>query len=432
MSFRLPVGVFVLVFAILVAALVPGRAPGKAAAAQAPEQAPEQALFAPEQALFAAAAAEFRVPVEVIMAVAYVETRWVDHGSIPSFANGFGLMHLQSNEENRSLDDAARLIGLSPADLRSTTRENVRGGAAYLANLYRSAYTDDQALSRSANVARWYRPVATYLQSNAASVQRNYADAVFNTIQRGRSKSTPRGTLSLPGSPTIVPERGDLEVVPNDFTLAARVRATGRYQSMSTAGKSLAPSLHALDREAPSDGWLTSPNFSAGRAWGQRGVVIHTCQSSSSSCQSELVRAGSGKSAHFQVYSANGFREQYVHRWDKAYHCGECPWVNPPPGVPADQQNWNEIGVGIEHEGKTWEFGWYTDVMYARSAWVTAYTCYFAGWGGCDSGHVVGHSQVQPGNPDPGPYWDWGWYMYCVSLRYNSLVNGGEFSDCLG
>lgn len=61
----------------------------------------------PPFTLFAAAAAaerEFAVPVDVILAVSYSETLWVDYGSAPSYANGFGFMHLQ---ETHSITDSS-------------------------------------------------------------------------------------------------------------------------------------------------------------------------------------------------------------------------------------------------------------------------------------------------------------------------------------
>src|SRR5688572_23582600 len=46
------------------------------------------------QDAFAAAAREFGVPESVLLAVSYNLSRWEQHGSAPSFAGGYGLMHL--------------------------------------------------------------------------------------------------------------------------------------------------------------------------------------------------------------------------------------------------------------------------------------------------------------------------------------------------
>lgn len=64
----------------------------------------------PLQDTFAAASAEFSVPIEVLLAVSYVETLWVDHGGTPSFANGFGL-----NDTERSSTTAGRAVRLHAA-----------------------------------------------------------------------------------------------------------------------------------------------------------------------------------------------------------------------------------------------------------------------------------------------------------------------------
>ncbi|MGI8646710.1 MAG: hypothetical protein ACR2JX_00540 [Mycobacteriales bacterium] len=46
------------------------------------------------QDAFTAAALEFAVPRQLLMAISYQLTRWDDHGAQPSGSGGFGLMHL--------------------------------------------------------------------------------------------------------------------------------------------------------------------------------------------------------------------------------------------------------------------------------------------------------------------------------------------------
>lgn len=376
------------------------------------------------QSAFASASAEYGVPPPVLMALSYVETRWEDHGAMSSFWRGYGVMHLQDNPRNDGLMVASNLTGVAVSTVQSDLLQNVRAAAALLRQGYRDAYPDDAAMSRSGDVGRWYLPVAGYLRAPGPAAKRNYADAVFGTIAAGKIRILNGEAVNLAPTPGVQPDRGDLTSVPNDKTLAAGARSGAAYRP--DGGQPLPhfaiPSLFHAQQGA--DSWLYSPNYNAGRPNPLVGVVIHTCEATSTSCQATLTTQGTGKSAHWQVYSGNGWREQYVHREDRSWHCGQCPAAAP-------WYNWNEAAVGIEHEGfSNAPATWYTPWMYSRSAWLTAWTCYLYNFG-CDRNHVVGHDQVQTGNSDPGPGWDWGWYMYCVGLRVNYLVTGQDLLDCL-
>ncbi len=74
----------------------------------------------------------------------------------------------------------------------------------------------------------------------------------------------------------------------------------------------------------------------------------------------------------------------------------------------------NPYSIGIEHEGWVDEPAWFTDAMYRSSA---ALTSHLADRYGIpkDREHILGHVEV-PGNDhtDPGPHWDWDYYMELV------------------
>lgn len=134
---------------------------------------PRAAATGPLQASFLTAAQEFSVPVAVLMGLSYVETGWRHHEGTPSFANGYGIMHLQDNPRNDGLRVAAQLVGL-PVELVQTDRDqNIRAGAALLAHGYREAYPDDAAMRLAPDSSRWYPAVAAYLRTDKAAAMRN-------------------------------------------------------------------------------------------------------------------------------------------------------------------------------------------------------------------------------------------------------------------
>jgi hypothetical protein len=95
--------------------------------------------------------------------------------------------------------------------------------------------------------------------------------------------------------------------------------------------------------------------------------------------------------------------------------------------------NWdyNTRSIGIEHAGYAWTPGTFTDAEYQASAHLAASIC--ERWGvPMDRQHVIGHNEVpDPNNPglyggsshhtDPGPYWNWSYYMSLAAGYANAL-----------
>jgi len=386
----------------------------------------------PVEAATAAAEREFAVPAKLLLALSYVVSRWDAHDGIASFDKGYGVMNLQDSPVNDNLRQAAARLSLGSAQVASDLGQNVRGAAVLLRDWYRETYPEDPGLAQASDLARWYLPTTRYLRTDYAGAQRAFGDAIFGAISSGASRTAGGQVTRLSPTAGIAPQRGALEAVPNDKMRADAWRRGQSYRPTESSARGSASFMRSSYQQG-ADSWLYTENYSAGRyraiypydAVPLIGVVVHTCEAGSVSCQNTIVNSRTPrKSAHWLVYSANGWREQFVHREDTSFHCGECP--------SATYGNWNPVSVGIEHEGYSSDpFTWYTSWMYARSAWLTAYTCVLYNFG-CDRSHVVGHNEVQTGNSDPGSGWDWGWYMYCVGLRVNYLRYGTEFSDCFG
>ena len=62
---------------------------------------------------FQNAAREFGVPRDLLVAIAYAETHFYDHGDEPSSSGGYGLMHLVQNPNVYTLEMAAKLTGVA-------------------------------------------------------------------------------------------------------------------------------------------------------------------------------------------------------------------------------------------------------------------------------------------------------------------------------
>jgi len=113
-------------------------------------------------------------------------------------------------------------------------------------------------------------------------------------------------------------------------------------------------------------------------------------------------------SAHF-VVSRAGQIVQLVPVTDVAWHSGNAVW--------------NLHSIGIEHEGWAGRRA-YTEKEYRASAELVAYLAHR--WTiPIDRKHIIGHAEVPDPyhrgeyggvshHHDPGPYWNWGHYMYLV------------------
>ena len=144
--------------------------------------------------------------------------------------------------------------------------------------------------------------------------------------------------------------------------------------------------------------WLPAAegNFTVGRG-GERvtTIVIHQTEGSYRSALSWFRRPGSMASAHYLIRASDGEIAQLVAESDTAYHASSA----------------NYWTIGIEHEFFLRRGILFTEVQYRSSA---ALVCAIARRYDIpiDRNHVVGHRELPDAHhADPGPLWDWSYYM---------------------
>jgi hypothetical protein len=90
---------------------------------------------------FRAAAEEYNVPVELLLAMGWVNTRWeMPPPQTSAYRRGdihgtgiYGIMALTQNPSSNTLGEASRLTGIPEETLKNDRAANIRGGAALLA-----------------------------------------------------------------------------------------------------------------------------------------------------------------------------------------------------------------------------------------------------------------------------------------------------------
>lgn len=329
---------------------------------------------------FAKAAKEFGVPVEILKAIAYSETRFNGHNGEPSQSNGYGLMHLADNNENQSLNQAAAILGVPAEVLKSDNRQNIRGGAAILRALAQEEFSGK---TNPAKLESWYPVIARYSHAADATMAKFYADEIYSILQRGFSGTSPEGEEIIVAAIEVEPERGRYENVPSLEESLDNAAASTDY---GPALWNPAYSGNYLVASRPSSSAITY-------------VIIHTTQGSYAGTISWFKNSTSNVSAHYVIRSSDGQITQMVREKDVAYHV----------------RSYNSSSIGLEHEGYVDNPAWYTDAMYRASAALTRNICQKYGLA-LSRTHIKGHNEM-PGNThtDPGPNWNWTYYMQLVT-----------------
>ena len=333
------------------------------------------------KAQFEIAARKYGVPVELLLTMGYYNTLWeMPPPSASAYQKGnpegrgaYGIMQLTQNPSSNTLGKAAKLTGLSEAQLKNGRLANIEGGAAVLSDL--------AGKSKPKSLDGWQEALAEYAGTDL------YASQVYGVLKSGASLTISTGEhLRLSPQDVEVSQVYTAQSVAADYPRAAwRPAASCNYTNSN--------------REVSLD---------------INKIVIHTAEGPYSATISWFQNCAAGASAHY-VVSRRGGVAQSVHDEDIAWHAG---WWRT-----------NKHSIGIEHAGYANNPDSFTNEMYHASARLSARCCKKYSIP-IDRTHIIGHYQV-PGCPysgggagchtDPGRYWNWTKYMRLVNYYRNRL-----------
>ena len=148
---------------------------------------------------FEEAAGKYRVPVELLLAMGYVNTRWempppsaneYESGDLHGWGS-YGIMALVRNPTADTLGEAARLTGISASKLVTDRKSNILGGAALLSR---------SQGEKPATLGEWFGAVGgkggngkIYEAVAGIGGGRLFAEQVFETLQKGASERIKSG-----------------------------------------------------------------------------------------------------------------------------------------------------------------------------------------------------------------------------------------------
>ena len=311
------------------------------------------------------------VPLPLLEATAYVNSRW-EWIPTPARDGGVGPMHVMPSQ----MASAAALSGHSQSQIAGDLSANVDAGAALLAHAH----------TTGSDLASW-QPAVSAVQGPEVATQ------IFDALRSGvtGTASTGEQIVLAPQASSSTPSTG---AVPSGGATNGGAAATSGVPDYGGATWVPANPANYSVANRPHD-------------YPVQMIIIHDTEGSYGSAIQLFQDPSTQASSHYVVADA-GQITQMVAEKDIAWHAGN--W------------DYNTRAIGIEHEGYAYaQPTWYTAAMYQASAHLIASIC--SRWGvPMDRTHVIGHSEVpDPNNPglyggsdhhtDPGPYWDWTYYM---------------------
>jgi len=142
---------------------------------------------------FRGAAEEHGVPVELLMAMGWVNARWempppeaneYEEGSLHGWGS-YGIMALVQNPFSDTLGEASRLTGIPEEKLKTDRAANIRGGAALLASAVGAQKSSRLASFFVAVAGRGGASGENYRAVAGIGGGELYAEQVFDALRSG-------------------------------------------------------------------------------------------------------------------------------------------------------------------------------------------------------------------------------------------------------
>jgi hypothetical protein len=156
---------------------------------------------------FRKAAQDYGIPMELLMAMGYVNTRWempppetnaYERGN-PHGRGSYGIMALVQNPYSDTLGEASGLTGIPEEELKMYRAANIRGGAALLASSTGGYVPEDLSGFFGVVAGRGLAAGQNYVAVSGVGGGELYAEQVFEVLRTGASKTITSGEMvSLP------------------------------------------------------------------------------------------------------------------------------------------------------------------------------------------------------------------------------------------
>lgn len=370
------------------------------------------------QRTFSQAAQQYDVPENVLLALSYDQTHWEANSSGQASINGgFGPMNLtvagagessgrgDSRDKARAdasthatLTEAAQVAGVPIKTLETDPTANIRAGAALLAHY--AAQLNGGTSPK--NISDWYGAVAEMSGTPNAQAATLYADSVFAVLKTGAATTTTSGqSVSLQASPSIQPNKATMQALP---LKAIPSTTTPAPECPPTLSCTFIPAYYGADDPNDPTNYGNYDYAHRPQDMPIKYIYVHDTEGSYDSTVAWFQNPASYISAQY-VINTDGTITQMVRNEDVSWGVNDW-YLNP-------------IGINIEHVGFAASGStWYTPAMYKASATLVKWLSQKYNIT-TDRSHIIGHDNAptlsasrMPGQHwDPGPFWNWNYYM---------------------
>jgi hypothetical protein len=344
----------------------------------------------PYQPYFEKASQQFNVPLPILVAVGYSETRLYhvpgEESEIEGLPATYGVMALGGDV----VAQGALLAGVSEADVQADPAANIMAAAALLDEHAKTLNVD------RTDLGDWAPAVAEYFANpNLDAAAHFIHEEVYRVMRDGIAAAEDSGTSEILGA------------IPN---------VTPKFPAPQAVGGGDPPNAFYAGAK-----WRPAPtsNYTAGRSGNKvELLVVHTCAGVYAGCWGWLntpyPQNPNKTSAHYVVNESGSEISALVDEVNTAHHVGKT-WQ----GLPT-----NSRSVGIEHGGFSYSgSNKWTEGQIAASAKLA---CDVVKRQGIvrDRNHIIGHYQPDPVRraDDPGTNFPWTDYMN----RINECVGGAS------
>jgi N-acetyl-anhydromuramyl-L-alanine amidase AmpD len=359
---------------------------------------------APLEQAFQRAASETGVPITLLKAVGYSETRFDMHNMLGN-AQGpgaYGIMNLVSSDKGvNTVGQAAKALRVSELQVKTDVTTNIRAGAVILKD-------DAQQLSANKGLPKtldgWRGAVALYSNAQSRYAANLYVSDVYKALHDGFKIRVVSGeTVTIAAQSVTEQPFTDSQMPPTLAQLPVGCTMDDKVEYPGAVDCILDPKLHDCMQVPGTDAPCSYLPADRPKDLSITQIVIHDTEGDRSHTLSVFQQADSSATVQY-VVGNDGTVYQIVPEKDVAFHAGNL-W-------------YNQHSIGIEHEGYASSGTiWYTPAMYQASAKLVAYLCqkYHIP---LDHDHIVSHGTIQsptlaniPNHVDPGMYWQWSYYL---------------------
>ncbi|MGV3509278.1 MAG: N-acetylmuramoyl-L-alanine amidase, partial [Sphingobacteriaceae bacterium] len=281
---------------------------------------------------FNEASKEFKVPVELLMAIGQVQSNWTQVGE--SMYGSWGIMGLIENQFVQQITEAAGILGVSKQQIKDDARTNIRAAAALLAKY--------QQNSGSQRLEDWFEATKQLTGLPEAMYREQLAQRFYDLIATG-SKS-----VTLWGEIINIPSKS--VNISSKIKDPGNIKTSNSKAGASTMGSGSSASVSAVDYPGAVEN-LTTCNYSSRNGATIGYYFVHYIATGTyQGAISWFKNCSSQVSAHYVVRNSDGQVTQVVRESNKAWSQGVAFY--------------NERGVGTEHEVLASNLAmWYSEPM---------------------------------------------------------------------